>query len=139
MQLMPDSISVMHLVDSERPDRHVLEPERVCEALGSLPGRAVLDDWTQRFGLLSDPTRLTLLLSMAAAGPISVTDLAAAADVSEATVSQALRLLRATGTVTATRDGRVIRYQLADTQIEELLRPINAGRGHHRHKRHTTA
>ena len=124
----------MHLVDSERPHRHALEPERVCEALGSLPGRDTLDGWTQRFGLLSDPTRLTLLLSMAAAGPISVTDLAVAADVNEAAVSQALRLLRAAGTVVATREGRIVRYQLADAQIEQLLRPIDAGRGH-RHSR----
>jgi ArsR family transcriptional regulator, lead/cadmium/zinc/bismuth-responsive transcriptional repressor len=71
--------------------------------------------------MLSDPTRLRLLLCIRAAGPISVTDLAVAASLNDATVSQTLRFLRASHTVTAERDGRVIRYQIADTSISELL------------------
>jgi ArsR family transcriptional regulator, lead/cadmium/zinc/bismuth-responsive transcriptional repressor len=36
-------------------------------------------------------------------------------------VSQTLRYLRAAGVVTAERDGRVIRYQLADGPVAALL------------------
>jgi DNA-binding transcriptional ArsR family regulator len=36
-------------------------------------------------------------------------------------VSQALRLLRAAGVVAAERDGRVIRYSLAEEEIGTLL------------------
>jgi DNA-binding transcriptional ArsR family regulator len=39
----------------------------------------------------------------------------------DTTVSQALRLLRASGTVIARRDGRIVRYELADEVIRQLL------------------
>jgi DNA-binding transcriptional ArsR family regulator len=37
-------------------------------------------------------------------------------------VSQTLRHLRATQTVTTERDGRIIRYRLADTPVAALLK-----------------
>ena len=77
--------------------------------------------WAQRFAVLADPTRLRLLLAIKAAGPISVSDLAVAASLTDATASQTLRYLRASGTVTTQRDGRIIRYQLHDPAISELL------------------
>jgi len=71
--------------------------------------------------MLGDPTRLMLLTCIKAAGPISVSDLAAATGISDTTVSQTLRFLRAAQTVSTERDGRVIRYQLASTRIVALL------------------
>ena len=86
-----------------------------------------------QFALLADPTRLTLLTCIKAAGPISVSDLAAATGINDTTVSQTLRYLRATQTVTAERDGRVIRYQLASTAIAALLPERLAAAGHQHH------
>jgi len=63
----------------------------------------------RQFAILADPTRLMLLTCIQAAGPISVSGLAAATGINDATVSQTLRYLRATQTVTTDRDGRVIR------------------------------
>ena len=77
--------------------------------------------WAQRFSLLADPGRLSLLVCIRAAGPISVTDLAVASGMNDTTVSQALRLLRAAGLVAPERDGRVIRYSLADEETGSLL------------------
>ena len=74
-----------------------------------------------QFALLSDPTRLTVLTGIRAARPISVSDLAAATGITDTTVSQTLRYLRASGTVAAERDGRVVRYRLADSAIAALL------------------
>jgi DNA-binding transcriptional ArsR family regulator len=71
--------------------------------------------------VLADPTRLTILTCIRAAGPISVSDLAAATGINDATVSQTLRYLRASQTVIAERDGRVVRYRLASTPITALL------------------
>ncbi|MDQ2877040.1 MAG: hypothetical protein M3Y33_20420 [Actinomycetota bacterium] len=72
----------MHLLPAERPDRRVIDGERVCEA---------------------------------------VSGLAAATGIQDTTVSPTLRHLRATQTVTAERDGRVIRYRLASAPIAALL------------------
>ena len=111
----------MHLLPAERADQRIIDGERVCQAIAALDEPAAIAARAQRFAVLADPTRLTILTCVQAAGPISVSDLAAAAGVNEATVSQTLRYLRAAGTVTAERDGRVIRYQLTDTAIATLL------------------
>ncbi len=110
----------MHLVPAERADRRVIDEDRVCAAIRSLDA-ATIEEWTQRFALLGDPTRLSLLLCISAAGPISVSDLAVAVDQNPDTVSQTLRLLRAYRAVSTQRDGRVIRYQIADPTITRLL------------------
>jgi ArsR family transcriptional regulator, lead/cadmium/zinc/bismuth-responsive transcriptional repressor len=113
----------VHLVPADRADRRIIDGDRVCAAIRTLDP-ATIQEWSQRFALLSDPTRLSLLLCISAAGPISVTDLAVAVDQNPDTVSQTLRLLRAYGTVSAHRDGRVIRYQLADSTINEFLNRV---------------
>lgn len=73
------------------------------------------------FKLLGDPTRTSLLYALLEAGELYVSDLALATGNSESTVSQALRLLRASGVVTGRRDGRKIWYRLSDEHVRELL------------------
>jgi DNA-binding transcriptional ArsR family regulator len=111
----------MHLVPEERRSRRILDSERVCQAIDAVGDAATVAMWAERFALLGDRSRLTLLISIAEAGPISVTDLAVAADMRDATVSQALRLLRASGTVVARRDGKIVRYALADDDMAQVL------------------
>jgi DNA-binding transcriptional ArsR family regulator len=120
----------MHLVPA---NQRTLDGERVCIAIGALGERAELDAWAERFAVLGDPTRLALLRAIAEAGPISVTDLAVAVDINDTTVSQALRLLRASGIVAPKRDGRIMRYELTDDHIRELLHHLPRPPAHHRH------
>ncbi len=100
----------------------MIEPERVCQAIAALD-RLDVASRAKRFAIVGDPTRLALLTCIQAAGPISVSDLAAATGINDATVSQTLRYLRAAEIVSAERDGRVIRYRLADPAVAELLGP----------------
>ena len=102
---------------------------RVCQAIEALPARDTMHSWVTRFALLADPTRLTLLLCIHRVGEICVTDLALAAGLKDTTTSQALRLLRAQGLVTAERAGRVVRYSLADDTVHALLHQIAASAG----------
>jgi ArsR family transcriptional regulator, lead/cadmium/zinc/bismuth-responsive transcriptional repressor len=111
----------MHLVPADRADHRTIDGHRACEAIAALGDPAAVASWAQRFSLLADPGRLSLLVCIKAAGPISVTDLAVAAGMNDTTVSQALRLLRAAGLVAAQRDGRVIRYSLADEEVGSVL------------------
>jgi ArsR family transcriptional regulator, lead/cadmium/zinc/bismuth-responsive transcriptional repressor len=111
----------MHLIPADRADHRIIDDHRACEAIAALGDPEAVASWAQRFSLLADPGRLSLLVCIRAAGPISVTDLAVASGMNDTTVSQALRLLRATGLVAAERDGRVIRYSLADEEIGSLL------------------
>lgn len=116
----------VHLVPAERAHRRMIDGERVCEAIAALQ-RQPVEGWAERLALLGDPSRLCILVCMRA-GPISVSDLAVAADLPDPKVSQILRLLRAHGVVSAHRDGRVVRYSLEDEVIAEVLDCLAASR-----------
>lgn len=111
----------MHLLPAERSGHRVIDSERVCQAIAALGSPETIAERARWFAMLADPTRLALLTCIQAAGPISVSDLAAATGINDVTVSQTLRYLRAAQAVTTQRDGRVIRYQLASAPIEALL------------------
>jgi DNA-binding transcriptional ArsR family regulator len=111
----------VHLLPAERRDQRVIDSERVCEAIAAMGEAGALRARAERFALLADPTRLKLLTCIHAAGPISVSDLAAATGIIDTTVSQTLRHLRASHTVSTERDGRIIRYQLTDKAVAALL------------------
>ena len=111
----------MHLLPADRSGHRVIDGERVCQAIATLGSATDIQARAKIFAILGDPTRLTLLTCISGAGPISVSDLAAATGLNDTTVSQTLRYLRAAQVVTAERDGRVIRYQLADSPVAALL------------------
>ena len=113
----PDPV---HLLPADRSDHRVIDAERICQAIAAVD-QEVIQARARQFAVLADPTRLTLLICIKAAGPISVSDLAAATGINDTTVSQTLRHLRASQTVIAEREGRVVRYRLASTPITALL------------------
>lgn len=123
----------MHLLSERDPERRTIDGDRACLAVAAIGDRREVATWAHRYGLLSDPTRLALLLAIHHAGPIAVSDLATAVQVSDAAVSQALRLLRSEGVVTAQRTGRVVRYTLEDAELQKLLARVRPERpsGHH--------
>jgi DNA-binding transcriptional ArsR family regulator len=73
------------------------------------------------FDLLSDPTRLRLLLELRERDDACVSDLAGVTDATESAVSHALRLLRTAGLIAAERRGRHIYYRLADEHARVVL------------------
>jgi DNA-binding transcriptional ArsR family regulator len=73
------------------------------------------------FGVLSDPSRLRILMMLVELDEICVSDLAEGAEMNESAVSHALRLLRAHGIVGTRRDGRWIYYSLVDEHVRLLL------------------
>jgi len=72
-----------------------------------------------RFAALADSSRRHLLEELAA-GDHTVTELMAGLDISQAAVSQHLRVLRDAGLVTARQDGRYRRYRLRPVALTEL-------------------
>lgn len=117
--MTPVQDGAMHLV---RGGRRIIDKDhRVCDAIAAVGDQPALERWAQVFALLGDPNRLALLVCIRRAGRICVSDLAAATALKEATVSQALRLLRSRGAVVADRDGRLVRYALADDHLAALV------------------
>jgi DNA-binding transcriptional ArsR family regulator len=120
-------MAAMHLVPPDRAHRHTIDEHQVCDAIAGIGDVAEVHRQAERFALLSDPTRLMLLLAIAAAPDITVTDLAIAVGMNDTTVSQALRLLRAAGAVVGRKDGRVVRYRIADSRLAPLLEHARFG------------
>ncbi len=97
------------------------------------------------FGMLSDRSRLRILIHLAEHDEACVSDLARSAELSESAVSHALRLLRAHGIVETRRDGRFVFCALADEHVRVLLEATlthldtpapmsdNNGHGHDHH------
>lgn len=100
--------------------------DRAVEGLGDPEN---VRRWAERFAVLADPSRLSLLVCIHYAREICVSDLAAATGMRDSTVSQALRLLRANGLVVAQRQGRQMYYRLADETTHELIHQVRP----HRH------
>ncbi|WP_370122003.1 ArsR/SmtB family transcription factor [Streptacidiphilus sp. MAP12-33] len=111
----------MHLVPAERADRKVIDDHTVCAAIEGIGDADRLTTWADRFALLGEPHRLAILLALHHAGPIAVTDLATATGIADPAVSQILRLLRAAGIVTGTKDGRIVRYALTAPDLAPIL------------------
>ena len=106
---------------ADQAHRRIIDGDNVCAAIEALGDPAAIQASAHRFSLLGDPTRLRILVAINSAGPISVSDLAVATGMTDDHVSQTLRYLRASQTVSAERDGRVVRYQLADPVIAALV------------------
>ena len=102
-------------------ERSVIEPERVRSALGGLGDHAAVREWAQRYAVLADPSRLALLVAVHYAREICVSDLAVAVGMSDTATSQALRHLRAHGLVETRREGKLVRYRLADETVHDLI------------------
>ena len=70
-------VGPVHLIPAERSGHRIIDGERVCEAIAAIGPPEAVAAQARTFAVLGDPTRLTLLIAIKAAGPISVSDLAA--------------------------------------------------------------
>lgn len=101
-------------------DEVLVHPPAVFAARATLAAMPAAPRVAALFALLADPTRLTLLASLAA-GELCVCDLAAATGINRTTVSHQLRTLREGRLVRSRRAGRVVYYALDDEHVHELL------------------
>jgi DNA-binding transcriptional ArsR family regulator len=83
-------------------------------ARGRLPSAEVLDTWAAGAKALSDRTRLAVAVALAESGVACVCDLAWIVGRHEKLVSHHVRALRAAGLATATRDGKMVMYELTE-------------------------
>ncbi|MDO5677013.1 MAG: metalloregulator ArsR/SmtB family transcription factor [Propionibacteriaceae bacterium] len=89
-------------------------------------------EWSKLFKVLSDQTRLKLLLAMHYRGPgvATVSELALAAGVTLPTASAALVLMAEAGVIEPRRSGRTVNYALRDARIHDLLHHVGGGHEH---------
>ncbi|HEY5616260.1 MAG TPA: metalloregulator ArsR/SmtB family transcription factor [Bacteroidota bacterium] len=76
---------------------------------------------SETFKVLSDPTRLKIVLALAKE-ELCVFDIAELLDVTESAISHQLRLLKTLRLVKYRKDGKMVFYSLDDEHIEDLIR-----------------
>jgi ArsR family transcriptional regulator, lead/cadmium/zinc/bismuth-responsive transcriptional repressor len=111
----------VHKVPASRADWRFIDGERVCAAVDALEHAGDSERWATLFAMLGEKNRLTLLLAIHAAEPISVSDLSVATGLRDTAVSQMLRRLRDLHLVSAERDGKVIRYSVSSPELHQVL------------------
>ena len=105
-------------------------PDKVRSVRAHAPDAAQVETMAALFKLLGDPTRCRLLFALQQAGELCVCDLAESTAITETTVSQALRLMRAAGVVAGRREGRNVFYRLSDEHVRMLLEVTREHVGH---------
>ena len=113
-------------------DVRIVDRDKVEATRQRLPSISEADQIAEWFRTLGDPTRARVLYALLEAGELCVCDLAATIEVSETSVSHALRWLRTGGAVRVRRAGRMMQYSLDDSHVRLLL---DLGREHQRHSR----
>lgn len=104
--------------------------QRVALVRASVPDDAEAGTLAELFRLLGDVRRTKILYALLEAGELCVCDISAAVQVPEASVSQTMRLLRASGVVGNRREGCRVYYRLADTHVRMLLDVCREHTGH---------
>lgn len=86
-------------------------------------------DLSQVFKLLSDETRMRILLYLAQSGELHVTDLCARLGQSQPAVSHHLALLRVSGLIESRREGKHNFYSVRAEQFGKLLTDLFSASG----------
>jgi ArsR family transcriptional regulator len=84
----------------------------------------VIERVADRFRLLSDPTRLRLINELHASGELTVGELVERLEVSYASVSKQLAMLRAHGTLARRREGTKVFYRITDPSLDEVCNVV---------------
>lgn len=85
-----------------------------------MPPDNMLEGLAGFFSILSDKTRLRIISALAIS-PMCVGDISLSLGINQTTVSHQLRTLKSLGAVNYRRQGKIIFYELANQQINEVM------------------
>jgi DNA-binding transcriptional ArsR family regulator len=95
--------------------------EAIRSARKALASEETILGLTETFKILSDPTRLQIVLA-ASKQELCVIDIAELLGITESAVSHQLRLLKTLRLVKQRKEGKLVFYTLDDEHIEDLIR-----------------
>jgi ArsR family transcriptional regulator len=98
----------------------VADEAAVLAARSRMPSQDVMDRLSAFYKIMSDPTRLRLLIALED-GELCASDLANALDMSRSAVSHQLKSLKEARLVKTRREGKTIHYSLDDNHILQVL------------------
>ncbi len=95
--------------------------EAIRSARKALVGEETILGLTETFKILSDPTRLQIVLAVSKQ-ELCVIDIAELLGITESAVSHQLRLLKTLRLVKQRKEGKLVFYTLDDEHIDDLIR-----------------
>ena len=97
----------------------VIDSEKVDQARRALPAQKILQGLAETFKVLSNPSRLKIIHTLAQR-EMCVSDIAALLDSTDSAVSHQLRLLRTMRLVSYRKEGKLAFYTLDDQHVRQL-------------------
>jgi len=97
-----------------------VNPRQVRRAANGIHAPQTVEHLSDTFQVLADPTRIRVVLALGAS-ELCVSDLARMLNLTMASVSHQLRLLRQLGLVRARREGKFAYYRLDDPHLTHWL------------------
>lgn len=98
----------------------VVNIEKVNSVRNELPEEVEINSLAELFKVLSDPTRLRIVLALAKE-ELCVCDLAVLVGLSVSAISHQLRVLRNLRLVKFRKEGKMVYYSLDDEHIETII------------------
>ena len=95
--------------------------DRVASARKAIPDNNRTWGLSETFKVLSDPTRLKIVVALAKE-ELCVCDIAALLKMTDSAISHQLRVLRSLRLVRHRKNGKMVYYTLDDEHIEDLIR-----------------
>lgn len=107
---------------TQRPaSKPFVHKDKVRSARRALHDARTTRELSDTFKILSDPTRLNIVLALLRE-ELCVGDIAALLAMTESAISHQIRLLRNLRLVKYRRSGKLVYYSLEDEHIEDLIR-----------------
>ena len=108
---------------------HIVNEKLVEEAKAGISNRAELDYLSELFKLLSDPTRMKLVLALSC-GEMCVCDLGAALGMTKSAISHQLKTMKQCRVVKSRREGKNVFYSLHDQHMTDIIALAACHAGH---------
>ena len=101
-------------------DCNVVHKEAVDEALLRMPTDNVIEEVSNFFRIMGDPTRSRIICALLS-GEMCVCDLANVLSMSKSSISHQLAKMRESGVVKCRREGKEVYYSLDDDHVSEIF------------------
>jgi ArsR family transcriptional regulator len=99
---------------------NIVDPDKVEQVKKKLPNSKEINNLSETFKALSDPTRLQIILGLSY-NELCVCDLATIIDISISAISHQLRILKGLKIVSFRKSGKMVYYSLDDNHIKNLI------------------
>ncbi|MBU4536223.1 MAG: metalloregulator ArsR/SmtB family transcription factor [Euryarchaeota archaeon] len=107
----------------DKEDKYCLEKNRSSHLNREIPPQIILENLSESFKALSDPTRLKIIYLLEG-GELCVCELIMALDKPQSTLSHHLNVLKNAGFIAGRKEGLWIHYKLKNPQIMSIINQL---------------